>query len=116
MTDAIPSFVLDGAPDTVWNQLAARLGRRPTVAETKAELLRILNNPAPLGDGLITSEAVRCMLMAACMEAGSQREWGARYGISQAYLSNVLTGRLEPGPAVLAALGLVREVWYVEKR
>lgn len=29
-------------PDTIWNRLAARLGREPTAAEAKAEVRRIL--------------------------------------------------------------------------
>jgi len=29
-------------PNTIWNRLAARLGREPTNAEAKAEVLRIL--------------------------------------------------------------------------
>lgn len=29
-------------PDTIWNKLAARLGREPTNEEAKAEVLRIL--------------------------------------------------------------------------
>jgi len=32
----------NSAPDTVWNRLAARLGREPTHAEAKADVLRIL--------------------------------------------------------------------------
>ena len=30
-------------PDTIWNRLAARLGREPTHEEAKAEVQRILN-------------------------------------------------------------------------
>jgi hypothetical protein len=29
-------------PNTIWNKLAAKLGREPTNAEAKAEVLRIL--------------------------------------------------------------------------
>lgn len=29
-------------PNTIWNKLAARLGREPTNAEAKAEVLRIM--------------------------------------------------------------------------
>ena len=29
-------------PDTIWNKLAARLGREPTAAEARAEVRRIL--------------------------------------------------------------------------
>ncbi len=34
-------FVNDN-PDTIWNRLAAKLGREPTVAEAVAEVKRIL--------------------------------------------------------------------------
>lgn len=33
-------------PDTIWNRLAAKLGREPTAAEAKAEVRRILAEPA----------------------------------------------------------------------
>jgi len=29
-------------PDTIWNTLARKLGREPTAAEAKAEVLRIM--------------------------------------------------------------------------
>lgn len=35
--------VFNGNPDTVWNRLAARLGREPTNAEARAEVRRILD-------------------------------------------------------------------------
>lgn len=33
-------------PDTIWNKLAARLGREPTAAEGAAEVRRILDEAA----------------------------------------------------------------------
>lgn len=33
-------------PNTIWNRLAVRLGREPTNAEAKAEVLRILREDA----------------------------------------------------------------------
>ena len=30
-------------PNTIWNRLAARLGREPTDAEARAEVLRVLD-------------------------------------------------------------------------
>lgn len=65
---------------------------------------------------LLTAEAVRAQLVAACAEAGSQRAWAARAGVSQAYLSSVLSGRREPGESILAALGLVRVIAYCEAK
>lgn len=32
-------------PNTIWNKLAARLGREPTNDEAKQEVLRILREP-----------------------------------------------------------------------
>lgn len=32
-------------PDTIWNRLAARLGRQPTDVEASAEVRRILSEP-----------------------------------------------------------------------
>lgn len=34
-------------PDTIWNQLALRLGREPTHSEACAEVKRILANAKP---------------------------------------------------------------------
>lgn len=51
-------------------------------------------------------------LMRAVEAAGSQRAWARQHGISLGYVNDVLLGRREPGPAILAALGIVREVRY----
>lgn len=63
-------------------------------------------------DPLISAETVRNRLAAACVEAGSQRAFAARHGISCGYLCSVLNGKQEPGDSVLRALGLVRIVGY----
>jgi lambda repressor-like predicted transcriptional regulator len=57
---------------------------------------------------------VRARIVAACVEAGSQKLWAAQAGVSQSYLSSVLSGRREPGESILAALGLVRVIAYCE--
>jgi hypothetical protein len=54
-------------------------------------------------------------LIVACGFAGSQKKWAEDNGISQAYVSDVLNGRREPGQSICSALGLVRVVRYVEK-
>ncbi len=36
--------VVNNNTDTIWNKLAARLGREPTNAEAKAEVIRILKD------------------------------------------------------------------------
>lgn len=42
MAVKITFTVRNDNPDTIWNRLAVRLGREPTNAEAKAEVLRIL--------------------------------------------------------------------------
>jgi transcriptional regulator with XRE-family HTH domain len=44
---------------------------------------------------------------------GSQRDFAQSLGVSPSYLSDVLKGRRDAGPKVLAALGLKRVVSYV---
>lgn len=42
----------------------------------------------------------------------SVREFAGELGISHVYLSHIYSGKREPGPVVLEALGLRREVIY----
>jgi len=42
MTFTVNTTWHNANPDTIWNRLAARLGREPTNAEAKAEVRRIL--------------------------------------------------------------------------
>ena len=51
-------------------------------------------------------------LRRACAEAGGQKHWADRKGVSEQYLSDVLNARKEPGPLILEALGLRRVVSY----
>jgi DNA-binding transcriptional regulator YdaS (Cro superfamily) len=46
--------------------------------------------------------------------AGSQKAAARTWGVSGAYLGDVLKGRREPGPTLLQALGIWKEVEYVE--
>ena len=43
---------------------------------------------------------------------GSQRSLAAKLGISDVYLSDVLTGKRTPGPKILRALGLQQRIVY----
>jgi hypothetical protein len=61
------------------------------------------------------TEQVRTLLRAACDEAGSIRKWASRHGVSAMYVSNVLRGKQEPGPAICKPLGLIRTVTYRRK-
>lgn len=47
MPVSVTVTVHNANPDTVWNRLAARLGREPTNAEAKAEVLRIMRGTDP---------------------------------------------------------------------
>lgn len=44
--------------------------------------------------------------------AGSAKAWAERHAISPSYVSDVLKGVRDPGPAVLEALRLERVVTY----
>ena len=59
---------------------------------------------------------VTARLQAACRDAGGQKAWAERHGLSPQYVSDVLNARREPGDGILSALGLCRVVRYVEKR
>jgi DNA-binding transcriptional regulator YdaS (Cro superfamily) len=62
----------------------------------------------------LDSMDVCARLSAACKEAGGQSAWAALHGVSPTYVSSVLHARIEPGKAILQALGLVRVVVYRE--
>lgn len=49
-------------------------------------------------------------------EAGSQTLFARAHGIAKSYLSDILAGRREIGPAVYKALGFERVVEYVRVR
>jgi hypothetical protein len=53
------------------------------------------------------------VLIQACKEAGGQRAWAARHGVSPAYVGDVIHGRRAPTDAVLKPLGLRRDVVYL---
>lgn len=89
---------------------AAMDGEKLRDAET--ELLRWLGDPAAPVDVLA---ALRDRVAA----AGSQRAWARACNISAPYVSDVLNGRRQPGPAILRALGLeaieTRSTVYIRK-
>lgn len=48
------------------------------------------------------------------MGKGSQKDMASVLEVSPQYLNDFLTGRREPGPAILKNLGLKKQVRYVE--
>ena len=61
---------------------------------------------------LVTADAVRHVLLDAIARSGSAREWGRQNHVSPHYISDVLTGRREPGAAILRALEYERVTLY----
>lgn len=64
----------------------------------------------------LTHDDVRARLSAAIREAGSQRAFAARAGVSAGFLSDVIRGRRDPGERVLAAIDLRRVERFVSLR
>jgi hypothetical protein len=60
----------------------------------------------------MTLEEFRADLRAACAEAGSQLAWSRQTGVSTPYISDVLSGRREPGQKLLDALDMDKVVDY----
>lgn len=52
------------------------------------------------------------MLRAECAQVGSQYQWATKYKLSPQYLSDVLKGRRNVGPAILKALELEAVTLY----
>jgi len=60
----------------------------------------------------MTTEQLIARLRRECELAGSQFNWASVHGISVAYLSDVLSGRREPGRKLLDAMAVDRVVSY----
>lgn len=60
----------------------------------------------------MTEEYVLAQLRSWLAQYGSQKALAVRLGVSVQYLNDVLRGRREVGPAVLAGLGLEKVVTY----
>lgn len=65
---------------------------------------------------VMTADQVRSLLRRVCLEAGSVRAWAMRNGTSPQYVGDVISGKREPGPAVLNPLGLEKHVDYRPER
>ena len=60
----------------------------------------------------MTKDHVLALLRRACQEAGSMNRWAAAHGMSQNYVCDVVNGKRDPGPKILAVLGIERIVTY----
>ena len=54
---------------------------------------------------MISTTEMRRLLREACKAAGSQRAWAKAHRMSDAYVSDCLAGRREPGDSIARALG-----------
>lgn len=64
---------------------------------------------------MLTEQEVIERLRAAAQIAGSQKAYAEQIGVSQTYLSDVLTGNRAPGEKILTALNLEAVIVYREK-
>lgn len=55
----------------------------------------------------MTEQNIRRMVKQNADEAGSIRKLGLAWGLSAAYLSDVIAGKRRPGPSVLRRVGVV---------
>lgn len=55
---------------------------------------------------------MRALLRRECDQAGSQKAWADKHGLSGAYVSDVLQGRRDIGDSIVKALGLRAETVY----
>jgi len=60
----------------------------------------------------VNEDQVRDLLKRACEEAGSQKAFADKHGLSGAYISDVLQGRRDLGKSILDALGIVAVTTY----
>lgn len=60
----------------------------------------------------MTPDAVRRLLRAECIKAGSQMAFAKQAGVSLSFVNDVLMARRSPGPSICSALGLERIVGY----
>ena len=56
----------------------------------------------------MTATEVRKLLARKIAEAGSLRKWASANKISHAWVSQVISARVDPGPRIACALGLDR--------
>ena len=91
------------------------MSRDPHEIECESAAMAVLHERAEArkrGKSGMTATEVRSMLKRACTAAGTARAWAKAHGVSEAYVSDVLNSRRDPGEAICKALGLVSEQTY----
>lgn len=60
----------------------------------------------------MNTDAVIARIRAQIVKAGTMRAWALKHDLTPSYVHQVLMRRTPPGPAILAALGMRKEVDY----
>ena len=55
---------------------------------------------------LLDDEAVRALLKEECASVGGQAAFARKYGLSPAFVSQTITGKVAPSEGIVSALGL----------
>lgn len=63
---------------------------------------------------MMTEEQIREVLLRKRLKVGG-RALASSIGVSEAHISQVISGKNPPGPKVLALLGMEKKVMYVRK-
>lgn len=63
----------------------------------------------------LDDKGIRAHLRDEIEKVGTQKDFAGKHGLSPAYISDTLTGRRDPSPAILDALGFERIVIYRKK-
>lgn len=63
----------------------------------------------------LTDKELRAALRTSIAASGGQAKWAAEANVSQSYVSDVLSGRRDPGETICRALGYERQQVYVRK-
>ncbi|ACS39732.1 MULTISPECIES: helix-turn-helix domain-containing protein [Methylorubrum] len=101
-------------PARTRGRLPARLGPPPGRRSRPAAPRRLRRQEGRMTD--LTFDDVRARLSAAIREAGSQKAFAHKAGVSAGFLSDVVHGRRDPGERVLAAIDLRRVERFVSLR
>jgi transcriptional regulator with XRE-family HTH domain len=65
---------------------------------------------------MITREEMTDLIRKAADEAKTQRALARQWGVSPSYITDLLQGLRDPGPAILDAMGYERVIFYRKKK
>ena len=104
MRPAVPNWLR--ASQKKAQRTGQRTGQHSLQSRLKSRYKLIsLQSEVIVADGLIEIDDIRMLLFKACDEAGAQYRWAEKNGVSAAYVSDVLSGRRDPGESIAKAFG-----------